>query len=82
MARPDFPDRFGTEYVAGIGDPRTGQPPDRFLRKFASEADQIRFFHMMRRRKDPVRKRAVVRDKHESRCVLIQPSGGEKPGAF
>ena len=30
MARPDFPDRFGPEYVAGIGDPRTGQPPDRF----------------------------------------------------
>lgn len=82
MARPDFPDRFGTEYVAGIGDPRTGQAPDRFRRKFASEADQIGFFHLVAGMGQPRYEIAVIGKQDQSFAVLVQPSGGNQPDLF
>ena len=82
MARPDFPDRFGPEYVSGIGDPRTGQPPDRFRRKFASETDQIRFFHLVAGMGQPRHKIAVVGKQDQPFAVLVQPSGGNQTDLF
>ena len=82
MARPDFPDRFGPEYVSCIGDPRTGQPPDRFRRKFASETDQIRFFHLVAGMGQPRHKIAVVGKQDQPFAVLVQPSGGNQTDLF
>ena len=82
MARSDFPDRFGPEQVAGIGDPRTGQPPDRFRRKFAFEADQIRFFHFVAGMGQPRHKIAVIGKQDQSFAVLVQTSGGNQSDLF
>ncbi len=82
MARPDFPDRFGPEDVAGIGDPRTGQPPDRFRRKFASETDQISFFHFVAGMGQPCYEIAVIGKQDQPFAVLVQPSGGNQADLF
>ena len=82
MARTDFPDRFGTEQVAGIGNARTGQVPDRFRRKFAFEADQIGFFHLVARMGQPRHEIAVIGKQDQSFAVLVQSSGGNQTDLF
>ena len=82
MTRTDFPDRFGTEYVAGIGNARTGQPPDCFRRKFAFEADQIRFFHFVAGMGQPRHEIAVIGKQDQSFAVLVQASGGNQSDLF
>ena len=82
MTRTDFPDRFGAEYVAGIGDPRSGQPPDRFRRKLAPEADQIGLFHLIAGMGQPRHKIAVVGKQDQPFAVLVQPPGGNQPDLF
>ena len=70
------------EYVAGIGNTRTGQLPDRFRRKFAAEADQIRFFHFIAGMGQPRHKISVIGKQDQSFAVLVQPSGGNQPDLF
>ena len=82
MTRTDFPDCFGPEYVAGIGNARTGQVPDRFRRKFASKADQIRFFHFVAGMGQPRHKIAVIGKQDQPFAVLVQTSGGNQPDLF
>ncbi len=82
MASPDFPDRFCPEYVAGIGNAGTGKPPDRFLRKFASEADQIGLFHLVSGMGQPRHEIAVIGKQDQPFAVLVQPSGGYQADLF
>ena len=82
MARTDFPDGFGPQDVSGIGDPGTGQLPDRFGRKLAFEADQIGFFHLVAGMGQPCHEIAVVGKQDQSFAVLVQPSGGNQADLF
>lgn len=82
MTRPDFPDRFGPQDVSGIGDPGAGQLPDRFGGKFAFEADQIGFFHLVTGMGQPRHEIAVVGKQDQSFAVFVQPSGGNQAHLF
>ena len=82
MARPDFPDGFGTQDVSGIGNPRSGQLPDCFGRKFSFEADQIGLFHLVAGMGQPRHEIAVVGKQDQSFAVLVQPSGGNQADPF
>ena len=82
MSRADFPDGFGPQDVSGIGDPGTGQLPDRIGRKFAFEAHQIGFFHFVAGMGQPRHEIAVVGKQDQSFAVLVQPSGGNQTDLF
>ena len=82
MARSGFPDRFCPENVTAVGDPGSGQLPDRFRREFPRQTHQIGFFHFVTRMGQPGYKIAVVGKQNKSFAVLVQPACGYQPCSF